>query len=167
MIAFTSSLIKVFLGYINLGKVPVSLVQNLLPTKLTRLSILLTRQVNPSTLSSRSDTRYGRLGILEGVTLVPGAGPNSLGASSPSLSASFASISRWCMSRWSLASSSSSCTSWSWFSRTSMVLSRISTCCSRVAMRWLNCSTCRSFSTNSEDKSTTKSSRLSRVSLVV
>ena len=37
----------------------------------------------------------------------------------------------------------------------------------KVAMRWLSLSTCRSFSTNSEDKSTTKSSRLSRVSLVV
>jgi hypothetical protein len=58
-------------------------------------------------------------------------------------------------------------TSWSWFSRTSMLLSRIANCCSRVAMRCLSCSTCRSFSTNSEDKSTTKSSRLSRVSLVV
>jgi hypothetical protein len=52
-------------------------------------------------------------------------------------------------------------------SKTSIVLSRISTCCSRVVMRWLNLSTYRSFSTNYEDKSTTKSSRLSRVSLVV
>jgi hypothetical protein len=48
-----------------------------------------------------------------------------------------------------------------------MVLSQISTYCSRVVMRWLNRSTCRSFSTNYKDKSTTKSSRLSRVSLVV
>ena len=111
------------------------------------------------------DTSEG--GISEAVALVPGAGPNSSGASSPSLLASLASISRWCMSRWSLASSSSSYTSWRLFSRTSMVLSRISTCCSMVVMRWLNRSTYRSFSTNSEDKSTMKSSRLSRVSLVV
>jgi hypothetical protein len=34
-------------------------------------------------------------------------------------------------------------------------------------MRWLKCSNCRSFSTNPKDKSTTKSSRLSRVILVV
>jgi hypothetical protein len=35
----------------------------------------------------------GEGGIPEGVALVPGAGSNSSGASSPSLSASFASIS--------------------------------------------------------------------------
>jgi hypothetical protein len=48
-----------------------------------------------------------------------------------------------------------------------MVLSRISTYCSRVVMRWLNRSTCRSFSTNSEDKSTTNSSQMLSVTLVV
>jgi hypothetical protein len=131
------------------------------------VSILLMHQANPSTLSGRGNTGCGRRGIPKGVALGPGAGSNSSGASSPSLPASFASISWWCISRWSLASSSSSYTSWSWVSRISIVLSRTSTCCSKVAMRWLNCSTCRSFSTNSEDKSTTKSSRLSRVSLVV
>jgi hypothetical protein len=104
----------------------------------------------------------GEGGISEVVALVLGAGSNSSGSSSSSLSASLASISRWCISRWSLASSSSCCTLWSWFSRTSMLLSRISTYCSRVVIRWLNHSTCRSFSTSSEDKLTTKSSRLSR-----
>ena len=123
MTAFISLLIKVFLGYNILGELPISLVQNLMPTKLARVSILLMRQANPSTLSSRSHTGYGRWGHLGGSRISTGAGPNSSGASSPSLSVSFASISRWCMSRWSLASSSSSCTSWSWFSRTSMVLS--------------------------------------------
>jgi hypothetical protein len=48
-----------------------------------------------------------------------------------------------------------------------MVLSRISTYWSRVSMRGLNCSTCSSFSTNSKDKWTTRSSRLSRVSVEV
>jgi hypothetical protein len=56
-----------------------------MPTKLERVSILLMRQVNPSTLSSGSDTGFGRRGISKGVTLVPGAGPNFSGASSPSL----------------------------------------------------------------------------------
>jgi hypothetical protein len=90
----------------------------------------------------------------------PGVGSNSSRSSSSSLPASFASMSCWCISRWLLASSSSSCTSWSWISRISMVLSQIFTCYSRVAMRWLSCSTYRPFSTNSEDKLTTKSSRV-------
>jgi hypothetical protein len=50
---------KVLMGYINQGKVPVSLVQNLSLTKLAWVSILLKRQNDSSTLSSGSDTRYG------------------------------------------------------------------------------------------------------------
>jgi hypothetical protein len=64
MITITSLLAKVLLGNINLGEVLVSLVQNLMPTKLARVSIHLMRQINPSTLSSGSDTRYGRRGHL-------------------------------------------------------------------------------------------------------
>jgi hypothetical protein len=62
MITITSLLTKVLMGYINYGKVPVSLVQNLTSTKLVWVSILLKRQNDPSTLSSGSDTGYGRRG---------------------------------------------------------------------------------------------------------
>jgi hypothetical protein len=70
MITFISLLAKVLLGYNNLGesthkgKVPISLVQNLMPTKLARVSILLMHQINTSTLSSGSDIGYGRRGHL-------------------------------------------------------------------------------------------------------
>jgi hypothetical protein len=137
------------------------------PTKLAWVPILLLCRLTRQPCMVEATLDAGEGGTPEGVALGQGAGSNSSGSSPPSLPASFASISWWCISRWLLDSSSSSYTSWTWISRTSMVLSRISTCCSRVAMRWLNCSTCRSFSTNSEDKSTTKSSRLSRVILEV
>jgi hypothetical protein len=69
MITFTSLLAKVLLGYNNLGEVPISLAQNLMATKLARVSILLMRQVNPLTLSSRSDTGYRRRGHLGGIRI--------------------------------------------------------------------------------------------------
>jgi hypothetical protein len=56
MTAFISLLIKVFLGYNILGELPISLVQNLMPTKLAWVSILLMCQTNPSTLSGRGNT---------------------------------------------------------------------------------------------------------------
>jgi hypothetical protein len=59
MIAFTSLLPKVFLGYINLGESTHKPSPNLMPTKLAWVSILLMRQANPSTLSGRSDTGCG------------------------------------------------------------------------------------------------------------
>ena len=158
MLASISLFTKVFLGYNSLGDSPLSLVQKFVPTKLAWVPILLlcrlTRQ--PCVVEATLDAGEG--GTPEGVALGPGDGSNSSGSSPPSLPASFASISWWYISRWLLASSSSSCTSWSLISRISMVLSRISTYCYRVAMCWLNCSTRRSFSTNSEDKSTTESS---------
>jgi hypothetical protein len=56
MVTITSLFAKVLMGYINQGKVPVSLVQNLTLAKLAWVSILLLHQNDPSTLSSGSDT---------------------------------------------------------------------------------------------------------------